>query len=217
MKKLLALVVCLAFLATGCAISFYKKNPKDKAKIEELESEVDRLNRLREQESQEFENLKKRLEARLRGEIAKDQVGVTIEERGVVITLADEINFDSGKAVIKKEAYPILDKVIAVIKTDVPNKNIGIEGHTDNEPIKYSGWKSNRELSTARANSVLEYLVSQDIEPDRLTAIGYGEYRPITSNDTAEGRAKNRRVEIVILPEYPRSKVFEPAREGWVK
>jgi chemotaxis protein MotB len=94
-----------------------------------------------------------------------------------------------------------LDKVAAVLTTTVSDLNIGIEGHTDNVPIKYSGWKSNWELSTARALSVLHYLEdSKNIDPKRLSATGYGEFQPVTVNDTPEGRQKNRRVEIVILP-----------------
>ena len=91
--------------------------------------------------------------------------------------------------------------------------DIGIEGHTDNEPIKYSGWKSNWELSTARALSVLHYLIDEKgVAPIRVSAIGYGEYRPIASNSNKEGRQANRRVEIVILPNV--SKVTElPAEE----
>ena len=87
--------------------------------------------------------------------------------------------------------------------------NIGIEGYTDDVPIKYSGWKSNWELSTARSLSVLHFLVNEKgISPERLSAIGFGEYRPVASNDTKEGRKLNRRVEIVIQPKI--SKIKEP-------
>ena len=72
-----------------------------------------------------------------------------------------EVFFDSGKADLRPEAYPILDKVAEFLKEEVPDRNVAIEGHTDNEPIKYSGWKSNWELSTARALSVLHYLVDK--------------------------------------------------------
>jgi len=85
--------------------------------------------------------------------------------------------------------------------------NIGIEGHTDNVPIKHSGWKSNWELATARALSVLHYLENeQGISGERLSAIGYGEYRPVASNETKDGRKQNRRVEIVILPNVTKVK-----------
>ena len=134
-------------------------------------------------------------------------------ERGLVITFVAEVLFDSGRAVIKKEAYPILDKVAKVIKDKVYDREIGVEGHTDNEPIMHSGWKSNWELSTARATSVLHYLVDEGkLNPKKLSAIGYGEYRPIASNETAEGRQKNRRVEIVVIPKVAKEK--EPGNKG---
>jgi chemotaxis protein MotB len=115
--------------------------------------------------------------------------------------------YDSGKAKLRSEAYPILDKVARILTENVPEHNIGIEGHTDNEPIKYSGWKSNWELSTGRALSVLHYLVDEKgISPHRVSAIGYGEYRPVASNETKEGRQMNRRVEIVILPRVTKVK-----------
>jgi len=214
MKK--SIILCLLitlFVTTGCAINIYKKSPKDKATIEELSSEVDRLKELRDQEREEFEQIKRELEKQLRGKVSLD-----LDERGLVITLADNILFDSGKAKIKEDAYPVLDKIIKVIKDKAGSKNIGIEGHTDNVPIKYSGWKSNRELSTARANNVYHYLVKVGgLDPSRLTTMGYGEFRPIASNDTAQGRAKNRRVEIVILPQYPKKSVEELEEETWVK
>jgi len=85
--------------------------------------------------------------------------------------------------------------------------NTRIEGHTDKVPIKRSGWKSNWELSTARALSVLHYLEKDEgISPERLSAIGYGEYRPVASNDSRDGRKQNRRVEIVILPNVTKVK-----------
>jgi chemotaxis protein MotB len=128
-------------------------------------------------------------------------------EKGLVITFVADVLFDSGKAKIKSEAYPILDKVAVVLKKNVPQLNVGIEGHTDNQPIKFSGWKSNWELSTARALSVLHYLVDQKgIIPERLSAMGYGEYSPVASNDTKEGRQMNRRVEVVILPQLTKVK-----------
>ncbi|MGB3112323.1 MAG: OmpA family protein, partial [Candidatus Omnitrophota bacterium] len=76
-------------------------------------------------------------------------------------------------------------------------------GHTDNVPITYSNWASNWELSTARATNVLHYMESKGVSPDRLSATGYGEHHPVASNAAETGQARNRRVEIVILPEYP--------------
>ncbi len=122
-------------------------------------------------------------------------------ERGLVITFVAEVLFDSGKAKIRPEAYATLDKIAKVLKENISDRNINIEGHTDNQPIKYSGWKSNWELSTARATSVLHYLVDEkSIAPDRVAAVGHGEFKPVASNNTTEDRQKNRRVEIIILP-----------------
>jgi chemotaxis protein MotB len=95
----------------------------------------------------------------------------------------------------------MIDKLYKFLNDTVHDLSVGIEGHTDNQPIKYSGWKSNWELSSARALSVVHYLQDEKaIVPERLSAIGHGEYKPVESNDTKEGRAKNRRVEVVILP-----------------
>ena len=142
-------------------------------------------------------------------------------ERGLVITFVAEVLFDSGKADVKKEADPILGKVATVIRAKVSDRDIGIEGHTDNVPITYSGWKSNWELSTARATSVLHNLIDNGrLRPEKLSAIGYGEYRPIASNDTDEGRQLNRRVEVVILPkttEKLREEILESDRAHGIK
>jgi len=155
----------------------------------------------------ELGQTKQLLEQRLKQEIADKQVRLSMAEKGLVITFVADVVFDSGKAKIRPEVYPTLDKVARILAENVPENDIGIEGHTDNEPIKYSGWKSNWELSTARALSVLHYLVDdKGISPLRVSAIGYGEYRPVASNDSKEGRQLNRRVEIVILPKVSKVK-----------
>ncbi|MDZ4241862.1 MAG: flagellar motor protein MotB, partial [Candidatus Omnitrophota bacterium] len=129
---------------------------------------------------------------------------------GLVITFVAEVLFDSGKDKLRSEAKEKLDKVAPVLNTTVRDLNVGIEGHTDNQPIKHSGWKSNWELSAARALSVLHYIEdNHGTDPARLSAIGYGEHRPVTSNDAREGRQQNRRVEIVILPPVSKEKAAE--------
>ncbi|MDD2703243.1 MAG: OmpA family protein, partial [Candidatus Omnitrophica bacterium] len=111
------------------------------------------------------------------------------------------ILYDSGNAKLRPEAYMALDKVAEVLKGGVPDSNIGIEGHTDDQPIKYSSWKSNWELSAARALGVLHYLIDKGgIVPARLSVSAFGEYQPVAPNGTKEGSQLNRRVEIVILP-----------------
>ncbi|MFH1594379.1 MAG: OmpA family protein [Candidatus Omnitrophota bacterium] len=211
-RSILILLVTL-LLTTGCALNIYKKSPKDKAQIEQLSSEVSRLNALRANEMKEFEDIKRELQKKLKG-----KVGLEVVERGLVITLGNNILFDSGKDKIKDDAHAILDQIVDVVKAKAADKNIGIEGHTDNVPITHSGWKSNRELSTARANNVYHYLVDiGGLEPSKLTTMGYGEFRPIATNGTKEGQAKNRRVEIVILPQYPKKTIDELKEENWAK
>ena len=199
----IVLLVALSLIVSGCAVGFYKGRPSDKAKIEELKDE---LARLREAKSM--------LESRLRREIDSDQVQLSMEDRGLVITFVAEVLFDSGKAKLSPEGENMLSKVAGVIKEEVSDNDVGVEGHTDNEPIKYSGWKSNWELSTARATSVLHYLVDNcGLEPDKLSATGYGEYRPVASNDTPEGMQQNRRVEIIIKP-LPEAKVSYSSKDS---
>ncbi len=187
--------------STGCAVHLHKRLPSDLERIATLSEELEEERKLRERERARLDETLSKLRRALQREIDDKQVKVGMEDRGLVITFVAEVLFDSGKAKIRPEAYPTLDKVAAFLTDVTPDRRIAIEGHTDNEPIKHSGWKSNWELSTARATSVLHYLVDEKgIVPDLVHATGYGEYRPVASNDAADGRQQNRRVEIVILP-----------------
>lgn len=197
-RRSLFLLVAFIFIFNGCTVIFQKGRRSDLEKIHSLEQELE-----------ELKKTKGVLEKRLAQEIADKQVRLEMAEKGLVITFVAEVLFDSGKAKLKEESFPILDKVVRVLKEEVPGNNIGIEGHTDNEPIKYSHWKSNWELSAQRALSVLDYLEDKGIAPQRLSVSGYGEYRPVASNDTAEGRQLNRRVEIVILSNSVKKKKID--------
>ncbi|MCL5256774.1 MAG: OmpA family protein [Chloroflexi bacterium] len=129
-------------------------------------------------------------------------VMVRENKEGIIITLSGNLLFDSAKAELKPQAVVALEKVAQIIK-DRPNE-IRVEGHTDNIPISTPLFPSNWELSTARAVSVAKYLTGvEGIAPDRIGAVGYGEYRPLVDNDTREHRALNRRVDILII--YPSS------------
>jgi len=201
-------IVTLSVMTTGCSITIQKGRRSDIEKIESLQHELDAMNLRLEQlqqekgkEVSELENAKKLLEKQLKKEIGDKDVRLEMAEKGLAIIFLAEVLFDSGKADIKEEAFGALQKIAKVLNENVADRNIGIEGHTDNEPIKYSGWKSNWELSTARATSVLHYLEDEkSLDPKRLSATGYGQHRPVASNDDKESRRQNRRVEIVILP-----------------
>lgn len=114
-----------------------------------------------------------------------------------VIRLQGETTFNSGKADIRPDMIPVLRKVGEVLK--YAKGDVIVAGHTDNVPIHSSIYPSNLELSVSRAVSVSQFMISNNyIQPDRLSTMGFGEYRPIASNDTSEGRARNRRVEIIV-------------------
>jgi chemotaxis protein MotB len=190
-------MLVVTFGLSGCTLIFQKGRRKDIEKITELQSQYASLK----DEVSELERAKRELENRLRGEIDDKSVKVEMLERGLVITFVAEVLFDSGKATLREQALDTLEKVANVLNTTVQDLNVGVEGHTDNEPIRKSGWKSNWELSVARAISVLHYLADENqVDPRRLSATGYGEYHPVAGNETKEGRQQNRRVEIVILP-----------------
>jgi chemotaxis protein MotB len=108
-----------------------------------------------------------------------------------------ESTFDSGKAEIRSQLKPLLQKI--AVKLQGTEGDIMIAGHTDNVPIHGGPYKTNLRLSAARASAVAEYLIGHSgIDPGRVATMGFGEYRPIESNDSAAGRQKNRRVEIII-------------------
>ncbi len=182
-------IIVFIFFLNGCAVVLQKGRRSDIEKIQSLRDELSELRGARDLLSQ-----------RLSKEIENNQVRLSMAEKGLVITFVAEVLFDSGKAKLRKESFPILDKVVRILDEEVPENNIGVEGHTDNEPIKYSRWKSNWELSSQRALGVLYYLEENGIKPIRLSAIGYGQHQPVTSNNSKEGKQLNRRVEIVILP-----------------
>jgi len=186
----LALILSMSVAVTGCTLVFQKGRRSDVEKISQLKGQLSDLERAQAE-----------LESRLESEINNNEVNVQMLDKGLVITFVSEVLFDSGKAELLPDSLNKLGKVAAVLKTTVSDLNVGIEGHTDNVPIKHSGWKSNWELSSARALSVLHYLDDQEkVKPKRLSATGYGQFQPISSNITKSGKQKNRRVEIVILP-----------------
>ena len=183
-KKAVWFLLLAVFAFSGCA-TFQKAR-----KADTLQRELS-----------ELEKAKLELENALKKEIESYKAKLEMTERGLVVTFLSEVFFDSGKDVIREEGKEATRKVAEVLNRDVPNSLVAVEGHTDDEPIKYSGWKSNWELSSARALAVLHFLIDEcQVAPQRLSGNAYGEYHQIIANDSAENKQKNRRVEIVILP-----------------
>jgi chemotaxis protein MotB len=149
-------------------------------------------------EQESFKKLKRRIDALAQREGLQGRVEVTIRRRGLVIQLlTDKVFFDSGQAVIKPQAEGLVGK-IAVIIRDEREHPIEVEGHTDSQPIHSGRYSSNFDLSGARAAAVVDDFVAHGVLDRRLSVRGLSDNEPLASNSTAPGRAKNRRVEVVL-------------------
>ncbi|OPZ24090.1 MAG: Outer membrane porin F precursor [Lentisphaerae bacterium ADurb.BinA184] len=176
-----------------------------------LEAEAEEVKRAVEAERRRVEALEREkeqavasqrtLETEMRKALASKDVTISELQGKLTVNILDRILFDSGKAVVKPEGREVLSKIAEVLAT-VPDRQILVAGHTDNVPTSASRhlYATNWELSTARATAAVRHLVEQaGVDPQRVGAIGYGEFHPVADNDSDEGRARNRRIEIIIL------------------
>jgi len=199
-------VVLPIILILGCARDkpHHALVREQSATIDSLTKEIQRLNDELDQAISAREDLKsakKELEAKLSPQLAAGDLSLNMDRRGLVVTLLDRILFDSGKADLKESAKGTLDSLAGVLREKLSDHVLFVEGHTDNVPIRLSGWRSNWELSTARATEVIHYFISGNgMNPERLAAVGYSEHQPVATNETGEGRAQNRRVEVIVSP-----------------
>ncbi|MGD0170264.1 MAG: OmpA family protein [Smithella sp.] len=177
-------------------------------KIADLEAENTKLKgnladlKQKSQEVEKESNTYKDLLQEMKGEISQGQITITELKGKLTMDVVDKILFDSGESKVKKEGLDVLKRVVDILK-NVKDKNIRIEGHTDN--VQIAGklakiYPTNWELSAARAINVAKYLQQQGIDPKILSSTAFGEYQPLADNDTPEGRAKNRRIAIILLP-----------------
>jgi chemotaxis protein MotB len=146
--------------------------------------------------------IKRQLESELmdsnRNKPGGENISVLSDERGVVIRVLDKAFFDEGKAELKDGAKGALDKIVPIIKS--VDNHVRIEGHTDNVPINTNEFKSNWELSVRRATEVVRYFVEKrGLSPERISATGYAEYRPIVQNNSPKNKSLNRRIEIIVV------------------
>jgi chemotaxis protein MotB len=175
--------------------------------------------------SAEIEAIRKRIEKRLRGPINDEKISMSVQPRGLVLSLREAAFFDAGHETFQPGAVDLLGEIGRAIR-DFPHQPIRLEGHTDNVPIQTAKFPSNWELSTARAVEVMKPLTRKfDLPAGRIAVAGYGEYHPLKSNATPEGREANRRVDVVILSQSaaamaPRQRLEDvetaraPVREG---
>jgi chemotaxis protein MotB len=216
MKLVPTLVASLALLSAAACTS-----PQQyKAAIEEKDSQIRRLNEERAQLKAQVQTLKSSLD-QANGALAEasapkeevallpqqsfpelDEVGVSygMRDGNMVISVPSTVTFAAGQATLSDEGRKALKKVASTLKKEYPSMKYSIEGHTDADPIKKSKFNSNRELSVMRAMAVLEFLVSEcEIADQKCVVAGHGQYDPVAGNDKDAGKAKNRRVEIVVM------------------
>ena len=149
-------------------------------------------------DEKEFKEIMSSIEAYLIKQGAQSKVSLSITRRGLAVSLKEAGFFDSGSAAIKPAGYQLLNTIIEALAQY--SNPLRVEGHTDTIPISTAQFPSNWELSSARATNVLRYMLkTYEVGPGTVSATGYGEFRPTAENTTAEGRAKNRRVDIVLM------------------
>jgi len=185
------------------------ENESLKVKVDELAVQVAEqrervadLEMMKEQKVQEVSSEYNAMIEKMKTEIAQGQVTITELKGKLTVNMVEAVLFDSGKAEVKKEGLAVLQKVVDVLK-DARDKVIRVEGHTDNVPITGAlarVYPTNWELSAARAITVTRFLQARGIDAARLSTAAYGEFQPVADNETKEGRAKNRRIEIVLVP-----------------
>ena len=164
---------------------------QSKARIDELEKE-----------KQEVTAAQKHLEDQMRAALESKDVTISELQGKLTVNILDRILFDSGEAELKPEGQEVLQQIAGIL-SKYPNRQIHVIGHTDNVPIR-GGWRfpDNWELSSARALAAVRFLSGKaGVDPHRLAAVGFGEFHPVADNATPEGRAKNRRIALVVMPE----------------
>ena len=150
-------------------------------------------------EQNELQQLAHKFNAYARSHGFANQLNATVDRRGLVVTvLTDKLLFASGEATLRPAGLPLLDEVAHLLALDNEHHPTVVEGYTDNQPIATAQFPSNWELSTDRASTVVRYLLTRGISESRLSAAGYADQFPVASNATAAGRARNRRVQIVL-------------------
>jgi len=190
-------IVLLAMSSNDLVTSQTQVNKQQKT-IAKLQDEIEPLRQL-EMEGRSsivLQHWQERIHQVLDTLKLRDDIALSLEDEFVALEIDDQMLFDSGLAELKPEGQEVLDKLLPLF--EMAAGTILVEGHTDNQPIGTNTFPSNWELGAARASSVVKYLVGKGMKGNRLRAISYADTKPIASNDTAEGRQKNRRVAMLL-------------------
>ncbi|MHB8420499.1 MAG: OmpA/MotB family protein [Myxococcales bacterium] len=175
--------------------------------MSKLQGQLAELER-QEQQERDRNALFQKLLSKLKGMIDSGKLQVVIRNGKMVVKLPDNVLFDPGRTNIKPAGKDALAELTSVLKA-IPNRNFQVAGYTDDTPIHTAKFPSNWYLSTARAVEVLNLMIGDGMEPQRLSAAGYGAYDPVASNDTVEGKAQNRRIEVTLMPNLDELPKFE--------
>ncbi len=159
------------------------------------------LDELRQRERQQAERLNvfRQMLERFASMIAAGRLRVRIVRNRMVIELQNDVLFASGRAELQEEGEEALREIVGVLNS-IENRQFQVAGHTDNIPMRSSRFASNWELSTTRAVNVVQFMIESGLSAERISAAGYADTQPVSSNNTADGRAQNRRIEIVLMP-----------------
>lgn len=167
---------------------------------EEADNEKDSKADLEAAEQEELKKIQEKIETYIKDKDLSDKFSTDLTDEGLLLTINDNVLFNSGSSEVSVSDEEIAKEISDLLVMDPPREVI-ISGHTDNVPISTSSYNSNWELSVMRSVNFMKIVLENDkLDPRWFSAKGYGEYKPIASNDTAEGREKNRRVEVLILP-----------------
>ncbi|HUC94169.1 MAG TPA: flagellar motor protein MotB [Paenibacillus sp.] len=178
-----------------------KRNSDGKQTMSERQRQQE-VQTLRQKEQQEFERLKRQLDQYIENNGLTTKLGTKLNQSQLMITISNNALFDSGSAAIKEESAKLATAIGIMLKA-YPGYEIKVAGHTDNRPIHTVEFPSNYELSAKRAINFMTILIAAgQLDPKLVSPTGYGEFRPIATNDTAAGRARNRRVEVSIIRKY---------------
>lgn len=176
------------------------QDEEDERAVEQQEDEDEQADEM--QHRIELLSIQERINTYIQTNNLTNQLQTSLTDEGLLVTIKDNVLFDSGSATVRREDIEIAREISELLVIDPP-RNIIISGHTDNVPISNANFGSNWELSVMRAINFLKILLENDkLDPSYFSAKGFGEFNPIASNDTADGRSKNRRVEVLILPNY---------------
>ncbi len=181
-------------------MDFPSDSPSNEPTSPEQRSGAEDLEKLGENEQEELTEVQERVNAYIEKNDLTDKLGTNLTDEGMLISIRENVLFESGVAEVRSENRKIAKEISELLIMDLP-RNIIVSGHTDNIPIKNFKYESNWDLSVMRSVNFMKLLLeNKDLDPEMFSAKGHGEFKPVASNETKKGRAKNRRVEILIVP-----------------